>query len=290
MAIEDRDPHTGYLTTGHEWNGITELNTPVPRVVYFFLIVTVLFSVIYWILMPAWPLGRTYTKGILGVDQHDVVRASLRQAAIERSVWTSRIESEDFAQIKADAGLMNVIRRAAPALFGDNCAACHGRDGRGGRGFPNLTTESWLWGGSPDSIFETIRVGINSSHPQSRASQMPAWGRDKMLPPADIDKVAAYVASLSGPASGASADIDAGKTIFAANCAACHGNDARGDSSVGAPSLHQHPWLYGGDVGSVRQSVWNGRQGHMPTWESRLSVVDRKILTLYLLDRRTGAP
>src|SRR5262245_55120318 len=78
MALEDRDPHTGYLTTGHEWNGITELNTPVPRIVYFFLIATALFAVVYWILMPAWPLGSTYTKGLLGIDQRTSVAAALK--------------------------------------------------------------------------------------------------------------------------------------------------------------------------------------------------------------------
>lgn len=289
MSVEDRDPHTGYLTTGHEWNGITELNTPVPHVVYFFLIVTVAFSLVYWVLMPAWPLGRTYTKGLLGADQRQAVAASLEQAAQDRSAWTSRFAKESLARIQADAGLMNVVRQTAPALFGDNCAACHGRDAKGRSGFPDLTTRWWLWGGSPDAIFETIRVGVNSSHPQSRSSQMPAWGVDKMLPPADIEKVVAYVVSLGQPQpAGAAADAAAGEAIFAANCAACHGDKAQGNPETGAPTLQRHAWLYGGDARSIHQSVWNGRQGHMPTWEERLSLVDRKILTLYLLELRKG--
>src|SRR5262245_30415501 len=102
MAVEERDPHTGYLTTGHEWNGITELNTPVPRVVYLFLIVTALFAVVYWVLMPAWPLGSTYTKGLLGVDQRTSVTESLKRAALDRAAWVSRIESADFAEIQND--------------------------------------------------------------------------------------------------------------------------------------------------------------------------------------------
>src|SRR6187402_1194883 len=106
MAVEERDPHTGYMTTGHEWNGIKELNTPVPRAVYFFLIVTALFSVTYWILMPAWPLGLSYTKGLLGIDQRTTVREALSQAATERSSWTKRIETASFQDIQADPGLM----------------------------------------------------------------------------------------------------------------------------------------------------------------------------------------
>src|SRR3954464_3874442 len=96
MAVEERDKYTGYFTTGHEWNGIKELNTPVPRVVYFFLIVTVLFASIYWVLMPAFPLGVTYTKGLLGIDQRTTVMESLKQATLEREAWTRRIDTESY--------------------------------------------------------------------------------------------------------------------------------------------------------------------------------------------------
>ena len=167
MAVEhqpDRDGLSGYLTTGHEWNGIKELNTPVPRPVYVFLALAFLFSVGYWILMPAWPLGVTYTKGLLGIDQRTTVSESLAQAALERGAWSKRIEAESFKEIQADPRLMENVRQTGRALFGDNCAACHGSNAQGGKGFPNLTTASWLWGGDPESIAETIRVGINSAH------------------------------------------------------------------------------------------------------------------------------
>src|SRR5262252_9243039 len=110
MSVEERDNYTGYLTTGHEWNGITELNTPVPRPVYFFLTIAFLFSVGYWILMPAWPLGVTYTKGLLGVDQRNVVAASLKEAALDRSAWSKKIETETYAAIQSDPKLMEIVR------------------------------------------------------------------------------------------------------------------------------------------------------------------------------------
>ena len=160
MAVDheqQRDPQSGYLTTGHEWNGITELNTPVPRVVYFFLTLAFLFSVGYWVLMPAWPLGSTYTKGLLGIDQRNVVAASLKDAAMDRSVWTKKIASEGYAAIQADPAMMAVVRETGHTLFGDNCAACHGMNAKGGPGFPDLTTTSWLWGGKPEDIFTTIQ-------------------------------------------------------------------------------------------------------------------------------------
>jgi cytochrome c oxidase cbb3-type subunit 3 len=292
MALEDRDPLTGHMMTGHEWNGIKELNTPVPRIVFFFLISTALFAIGYWILMPAWPLGSTYTKGLLGIDQRTTVVETLKQAALDRAAWTSRVEKASFAEIQNDPGLMAVVRETGHSLFGDNCAACHGRNATGGPGFPNLTTASWLWGGMPETIAETIRVGINSANPDSRVSQMLAFGRDGMLPRSDIENVVAYVRSLSNPsASEAPADkIETGKAVFAANCASCHGEDAKGKTDVGAPNLTDQFWIYGGDLQSVFTSVWSGRQGHMPTWEARLSPVDRKILALYLVDLRKLQP
>ena len=291
MAVSERDPHTGYLTTGHEWNGIKELNTPVPRAVYFFLITTFLFSVGYWILMPAWPLGVSFTRGLLGIDQRETVTKSLQQAVLERSVWTKRIEAEDFAAIRADAGLMRVVRETGRTLFGDNCAACHGTNAKGSKGFPNLTTAAWLWGGSPEQIAETIRVGVNSGHPNARSSQMLAFGRDQVLKRDEIENVVAYVRSLSAPAGAAQAKaVEAGRAVFAANCASCHGEEGKGNPELGAPDLTDNIWLYGGDEASVYATVWGGRQGHMPSWESRLTALDRKILTLYVADLRAVKP
>jgi cytochrome c oxidase cbb3-type subunit III len=292
MSVGERDPHTGYLTTGHDWDGITELNTPVPRTVYFFLILSFVFSVGYWVLMPAWPIGATYTKGLLGLDQRDSVRTDLKEAALERTIWSKQIENQSFADIQANAPLMTIVRRTGRVLFGENCAACHGIDAKGGPGFPNLTSGSWLWGGDPQAIAETIRVGINSTHPSTRTSQMLAFGRDQLLPAADISKVAAYVRTLSNPMAAQdtkSGDVEAGKAIFAANCVSCHGDDGKGKNDVGGPDLTSGHWIYGGDLQSIATTIWGGRQGRMPSWEERLSPLDRKILTLYVVDQGRNA-
>lgn len=293
MAVTERDPHTGYLTTGHEWNGIKELNTPVPRPVYFFLITTALFALGYWILFPAWPLGVSYTRGLLGIDQRTSVNEALQSAAQDRAGWTKRIETESYQAIQADPALMTVVRQTGRTLFGDNCAACHGTNARGSKGFPDLTTESWLWGGDPESIAETIRVGINSTHPDTRVAQMLAFGRDKILSRTDVENVVGYVQSLSHAAAAKQLPADrlaAGGKAFADNCASCHGDDGKGKSDVGAPDLTDRNWIYGGDAQSLFTTVWHGRQGHMPTWESRLSALERKILALYLVDLRSRNP
>lgn len=286
MSVGERDPHTGHMTTGHEWNGITELNTPVPRAVWFFLIATFLFSLVYWVLMPAWPLGVTYTKGLLGIDQRDVVAAKVEAAAAAREPWAARLRDADFAAIQADADLMLIVREAGHPLFADNCAVCHGTRGSGGKGYPDLTANAWLWGGDAETIAETIRVGINSGHDETRISQMMAFGRDGMLDRKAILAVTAYVQSLSNPAIAAddAAAVESGGVVFAENCAACHGDDGRGIPEMGAPDLTDASWIYGGNRQAIYNTIYNGREGHMPHWENRLSELERKILTLYVLD------
>jgi cytochrome c oxidase cbb3-type subunit 3 len=204
---------------------------------------------------------------------------------LERRTWKQRVETSSFEDLQNDRDVMEAVRQTGRTLFGDNCAACHGSDAKGNKGFPNLTTSSWLWGGDPETIAETVRVGVNSGHAESRVSQMPAFGRGGILSRTDVENVVAYVRTLSArnPEDEILRErIAAGQTIFAANCAACHGEDGAGTAGVGAPNLTDQVWLYGGDPQSVFTTVWRGREGHMPSWEGRLSAVDRKVLVLYL--------
>lgn len=287
MGVIERDPYTGHGTTGHEWNGIKELNTRVPWVVWAFLIGSVAFSVLWWILLPAWPLGTTYTKGLLGWDARTQVKADLRDAAEQRAVWMDRIANTDYAAIQADPALMRDVRETGHTLFGDNCAACHGVGGKGGPGFPDLAERAWLWGGTPDALFQTIRVGVNTQHPDSRTSEMPAWGAQGMLPREAVVDVANYVYSLTHTDGEASkAQLASGAKVFAENCTACHGANAKGNPELGAPDLTDKHYLYGSGLQAIFETVYNGRKGIMPTWENRITDLDRKILTLYVLDLR----
>jgi len=284
MADEKLDPVTGRPTTGHEWNGIEELDTRIPRVVLFFLAATVLFAVVYWILMPAWPTGQTYTKGVLGFDQRASVTRQVGAAAAGRSVWTDRIAAESFEDIARDPELMTYVRESGHTLFADNCAACHGTNGTGGPGFPDLAAKAWIWGGEPETIAETIRIGVNSTEPGTRISQMLAFGRDGILGREQVLSVAAYVRSLSGQAlePDDKARVGAGREVFAANCVSCHGPTGEGMRQTGAPNLTDRVWLYGGDAQSVYTTIHGGRQGHMPHWSERLSPTEIKLLALYV--------
>ena len=284
MSVTERDPLTGHQTTGHEWNGITELNTRVPRAVWFFIGLTGVISVISWVLLPTWPLINTYTKGLLGADQKAEVTAAVARANAERADWAAQIIETPPDQILTDAGLMERVRASGHQLYGDNCLACHGTDAGGGPGFPSLTDTAWLWGGDFESVMETLRVGINTDHPDTHFGQMLAFGQNGILSRDDIRVVADYVQSLSGTDHPPAARLEQGATIFAENCASCHAEDGAGDLAQGAPNLTDEFWIYGGDDASIFQTVYGGRQGWMPSWEARLTETDRKILALYIRD------
>lgn len=288
MMKDERDPHTGHKTTGHEWNGIKELNTRIPYAVWFFLVVTHVFALVYWVLMPAFPMLTTYTKGLLGHDDRKQVELAISRDADLHADMMKRISSSSYESLLADRELMNDVQKRGKALFVDNCSACHGRDARGQSGFPSLIDGDSLWDGTPQGLEETVRVGINSDHPDSRKSQMLAFGSDQILQRGDIDNVIDYVRSLAevqdtklNPES-----VAKGQKVYAANCAACHGENAKGDPKQGVPNLADTIWLYGGESKDIYTTVWHGRIGRMPSWEERLTPEQRKILVLYILGKQ----
>lgn len=283
MSVNHRDPLSGHQTTGHIWNGITELNTKVPRAIWLFIIVTHLYALIWWVLFPAWPLGVTYTEGLIGYDEHAELEQNVQSAADARAEWENRILASSRDEIHADPVLMNALNETAPTLFGDNCSVCHGSGAAGGPGFPSLIDGAWLWGGDEETIMETLRVGINSSHPDTRYAEMLAFGRDGMLSRDEVRTVAAYVQSLSGAEIAPDAQ-EAGAELFMDNCASCHGEDGTGMTEMGAPNLTDDFWIYGGDDETLFRTIYGGRQGWMPAWEDRLSEAERKMLTVYIQD------
>lgn len=286
MTAKERDPLTGHQTTGHDWNGIKELNTRVPRAVWWFIAVTHLYALIAWILLPSWPGLNTYWRGLWGSEQKEDLQLAIAAGSIEQVDWQGSIADLPLEAIAQDDALMGVVGVTGPALYGDNCRACHGTSGQGGPGFPNLTDADWLWGGDLETIHETIRVGINTEHPESRLSQMPGFG-DGILPRSVISLLADYVQSFSGEPIEAERAA-AAEVLFLDNCSACHGEDGRGDDSIGAPDLTDDSWIYGGSHDVLYRTIRDGRMGFMPGWEERLTEVDRKILTLYLQELGRG--
>lgn len=281
MSKPEIDEITGAETTGHEWDGLKELNKPLPKWWLWVLYASIVWSIAYWIAMPAWPLVSGYTRGLLGYSQREVVARSLNDARAAQAQYLQRIASADPAAIKADPDLLQFAMAGGQAAFGDNCAPCHGRGAQGGAGYPNLNDDDWLWGGTIDDIYHTITVGIRSADPDTRYNQMPAFGRDQILEPAQIADITDYVLTLSGQKANPEA-AERGKTIFADNCAACHGEDGKGNREMGAPNLTDRLWLYGGTRPDIMETVRNSRNGVMPTWEGRLSDETIKQLAVYV--------
>lgn len=270
------DPVTGYDTTGHDWNGIKELNTPFPKLALWAMILTFIYSVITWVLLPAWPYGRDYTRGLLGLDQTEMASERYRAINADRNVWMAQFDAGNFAQLQADDALMIPAMAAAKRLFHDNCAACHGADGGGGPGYPVLHDDYWLWGGDPETIAETLHVGINTGGDDTRYAQMPAFD---YLERGERSALADYVTAL--PSGDADAGSDGG-VLFADNCSSCHGDGGAGGMENGAPSLTDESVIYGQDRATVLETLRAGRQGVMPSWSKRLTNAEINMLALYV--------
>ena len=272
------DAHSGVETTGHDWDGIKELNNPAPRWWLWVFFICCVWAVGYWVLYPAWPTLSGNTAGSLGWTSHKKLAEEQGEIIARRGQFAQQIKGASLQEIKANPELYNFAVAGGRTVFKENCAACHGTGAQGGKGYPNLNDDDWLWGGTLDDIYTTIRYGIRSGHEKTRFSQMPAFGRDGILKPEEISDVADFVLSLSTHQGG----NEKSAAIFKQNCAACHGDEGKGGRSVGAPNLTDAIWLYGGDKVSIAQQVSNPRHGVMPTWEARLPDETIKQLAIYV--------
>lgn len=281
MTKREIDPYTGRELTDHEWDGIKELNTPVPKPVYWFLGIGFSICVVLWILLPAWPGISTYTKGILGIDQRDQVNEALAAGKVDRSTWETIVASNDLAELSGNEQILQVAKDAGKVLFEDNCSVCHASGGIGNAGYPTLNDTDWLWGGTVDEIYQTLRGGINSRHDETRFAQMMAYGEMQILSRDEISMLTDYVTSFSEPTQNEQQHT-AAAALFETNCSSCHGIDGTGEQLLGAPNLTDAVWLYGGDKPSIYQTIYYGRAGHMPHWDGRISDTDLKLLTLYV--------
>jgi cytochrome c oxidase cbb3-type subunit III len=279
----DLDRVSGTTTTGHEWDGIKELNTPLPRwwVITFYLCIVWAFG--YWILYPAWPLLWSNTPGILHYSTRADVAVELANLEKIRGEKMVTLGAASLADIEKDPALLALARARGKTVFGDNCAPCHGSGGAGAKGYPNLNDDDWLWGGTLDQIMQTIQFGARSGHPKSHEGQMLAFGgKDGTLKQEQIVTVANYVRSLSGLSTRQGYDAGAGAKIFADNCAVCHGDTGKGNQELGAPNLTDKIWLYGSDEATIIETVTKGRSGVMPAWIGRLDPSTIKAMAVYV--------
>ncbi len=284
MADEhkDIDAVTGTATTGHDWDGIRELNTPLPRWWLWSFYACIIWAVGYWVVYPAWPLLTNSTQGITGWHARSAVVADLDALKAQRGPMVDKLNNASVAEIAKDPQLTDFARAVGRPAFADNCAPCHGAGGGGTKGYPNLNDDDWLWGGTLAAIEQTIRHGARSGDKDDHEGNMPAFGRDGILKAPQISAVADYVRSLSGLSTEPGIDLGIGKKVFADNCALCHGPDGKGNRELGAPNLTDKIWLYASDKETIMEGIRNGRGAVMPAWNGRLNESTIKALTVYV--------
>ncbi|WP_432201901.1 cytochrome-c oxidase, cbb3-type subunit III [Erythrobacter sp. W53] len=279
------DEPTGTETVGHEWDGIEELNTPLPRWWLWTFYLCIAWSVVYVIAYPAWPLVNKATAGVLEWSSRGELSKELDARALEQQGLREQLAATPVANLRDNPALFRQAVAGGNAAFKLHCLQCHGSGGAGSQtlGYPNLNDDAWLWGGDLEAIHYSIDRGIRQpDNNELRQSIMPAF--EGIFDAGQLDAVAEHVLSLSGKADGNAV----GAQIYADNCLACHGATGEGDRSVGAPRLNDAIWLRGQTKDAIKQQILNPRMGVMPAWGDRLDPETVKMLTAYVHSRGGG--
>jgi cytochrome c oxidase cbb3-type subunit 3 len=281
MSDKEIDDVTGTATTGHEWDGIKELNTPLPRWWLWTFYGTIVFSLGYTVVYPAWPMISSATTGVIGYSSRAELDKEMAAATAAQGDRIAQIAATPVADILGDAELARFATAGGKSLFKVYCSQCHGTGATGSVGYPNLNDDEWIWGGTIDQIHATITHGARSdADPDTLFNLMPNFGADEMLSAEEIDAVAREVASYSG-IEGGTATAE-GAQLYADNCVACHGEGGVGMPEVGGPSLTDQIWLYEGTLDGIKAQLERARHGVMPAWGARLGDSAVKQLAVYV--------
>lgn len=276
------DAVSGVETTGHEWDGLKELNNPLPKWWLYVFYATIVWAIGYWVVYPSWPLLSGYTAGVLGNSQRADALAAVEAGQAARAQLGAGLNDASLEEIAAKPELLDFAMANGRAAFGDNCAPCHGSGGTGAVGYPNLQDDVWIWGGTLDDIHTTLQYGIRSGHDEARFAEMPAFGRDGLLDKTEVDQVSSFVAARAGLEPEAGVDLAAGEVVYQDNCASCHGEDLAGIREMGAPNLLSANYVFGKSVKAIKAQVNAPRHGVMPAWEGRLDPATIKSLAVYV--------
>lgn len=277
MANKRIDEPTGTEFVGHEWDGIEELNTPLPRWWLWTFYLTVFWAIAYVIAYPAWPMLSKGTEGILGWTSRGQLAKEMSAADMARAGLFEQVAATDIEKLAGQPELLQQAVAGGAAAFKIHCAQCHGAGGGGMPGYPNLADDEWLWGGDLKTIEYTLTHGIRQhDDPATRQSAMP--GFEGVFDKGQLDALVGHVLSLSGKGQSNAA----GAEIYTANCVVCHGPAGEGDRAQGAPNLSNAIWLYGGDREQIASQILRPKMGVMPRWADKLDPATIKMLAVYV--------
>ena len=280
MSKQDVDVETGVETTGHDWDGIKELNNPLPRWWLWCFLLTIVWGVGYSIAYPAWPLISGATTGLLGFSTRGEVSAEIARVDQMNAALNTALAEVELASLTDQPDLYRYAVAGGAAVFRSHCSQCHGSGAAGAKSYPNLLDDDWLWGGDIAEIATTITHGIrNDVDDDAHWSEMPAFG--DILEKVEIAQVVQHVLALSGQDHDAPA-AEAGAVTFEDQCSGCHGPDGAGDRDLGAPDLTDRIWLYGGDPETLTETITASRFGVMPPWGARLDQADINAVAAYV--------
>jgi len=282
MSDKRIDEPTGTETMGHEWDGIEELNTPLPTWWLYSFYACILFAIGYAVVYPAIPGLKEGSHGTAGWTSRGQLASELDAAKKANAPVLAALAATQIEDLPKNPQLLAQAVAGGKAAFKVNCVPCHGSGAAGNIGYPNLNDDDWLWGGTLTDIQTTLTHGIRQpGDAETRQSQMPSFGRDGILTAPQVQDVVSYVRSLSGLEKN-SAAAQRGSALFATNCVACHGPDGKGTRMMGAPNLTDKIWLYGGSREAITETVTNAHGGVMPAWGGRLDPVTIKMLAAYV--------
>lgn len=278
---DEKKNELGFGTTGHEWDGIEEWNNPLPRWWLYTFYACIVWGIAYSIAMPAWPMIKEATPGLLGFSTRGKVEAQIAQAQVAHAPVDAKLVAAEFDALGEDPELLQYAVSKGAAVFRTYCSQCHGSGAQGSLGhYPNLLDDDWLWGGDLESIHDTIAHGIRyEADDDTRLSDMPAFG--DMIEPEELDQVIEHVLAISGQTHDATL-AEAGAVVFEDNCSGCHAEDGTGDIYAGAPNLTDAIWLFGGDKAAITETVTNARNSIMPAWSTRLDEAEIRAVAAYV--------
>jgi cytochrome c oxidase cbb3-type subunit 3 len=282
MSENEIDEPSGIETTGHEWDGIKELNNPLPRWWLWTFYASIVFAIGYMVWYPSIPLLNGSTSGLSGETNRSLLSEEMQAVEDSRRATVEELAATELESIRADQNLSRFAAAGGSSLFKVYCTQCHGSGAAGSPGYPNLNDDDWLWGGDLESIYITIKHGVrNGVDDDARDSVMPAFGADGLLESEQIAAVSEFVLQLSGK------DHDAttagpGRQIFGENCASCHNPDGTGNREFGAPNLVDAIALYGSDRASLKAQIARPKHGVMPPWGDKLTEAGVKQLAIYV--------